>query len=103
MVFYSRLLIIKIITNLIVISCGDPTTNLSASKYQSATGSGPLSSTYNSALSVRCLSGYRLSDLSETTVITCQSTGIWNALINCIRTRFIVYYAQMIPYQIFQV
>ena len=68
----------------LAIDCGDPTTNLSAFKFISASGSPPSLTSYTSVFQVRCQSGYQFSDLSAIYTLTCRSDGIWNALVPCL-------------------
>ncbi len=72
-------------------NCGDPTTNLSVSKFVSASGSAPAGTSYNSAFQVRCQPGYRFSDYTAINSMTCLSDGHWNQIVvtPCIGTNFL--------------
>ena len=62
-------------------SCGDPTTNLTALK-QSYNAGAPGAFTYQTTTVIRCVSGYKW-PANQVETMTCGATGAWNYFVTC--------------------
>ncbi len=64
--------------------CGNPSANLTIVHSRYITGSPPYSTRYSAASLIICENTYFFSDGTEENIITCESTGTWTPLPNCI-------------------
>ena len=70
---------------ILVLNCGDPSSNLSLIGF--AVEGGSIASTnYNESVSTKCVSGSILNDGSGFQVIRCQANGIWSSFPTCMCT-----------------
>ncbi len=63
-----------------MLTCGDPSTNLSLANQQFSSGSPPFSFAYQTSAGVNCLSGFKWTDGSLEKNISCLGTSSWTVI-----------------------
>ncbi len=65
------------LSTILVIDCGDPTTNLSSAEIALANSSPPSATVYLTVLSIVCERGFAFANGNKTNIITCNSVKLW--------------------------